>query len=327
MMFSTRKGLILLLLLSIVTLSSSHLQGQSKKAVKDSIAVLQTLLSELPLTKFKSRGTSAARSKYELAVDFEAETWTLTDSRILNRNGNVNPKDGYIIQIPLADLHRDGILLMKDEKRNAVSLSILAVENKKAFQVTPVLAQNGALGFPQDRVLLGPWTNGDLALLSALDRIKNLLSWIAKKEGSKRKKLTPTFERANTEVFTTTSTNPKALSPGSKNSIKTALAAADMDQPPSFQNSTDLSSTEKAVQSYILAQLKAKDIALKFSVHGKFIVNEQGKVSFVRINFAMDKGAKQLVEDILKNMPTWKPGSQNGEARSGLLSFTLEAKK
>ncbi len=326
-MFFTRKGLIPLLLLSIVTLSNNHLQGQSKKAVRDSITVLQTLLSELPLTRFKSRGTSAARSKYELAVDFEAETWTLTDSRILNRNGNVNPKDGYIIQIPLADLHRDGMLLLNDEKRNAVSLSILAVENKKAFQVTPLLAQNGALGFPQDRVLLGPWANDQASLLSALDRIKNLLSWIAKKEGSKRKKLTPTFERANTEVFTTASTNPKALSPGSKTSGKTALAAADMDQPPLFQNSTDLSSAEKAVQSYILAQLKAKDIVLKFSVHGKFIVNDQGKVSFVRIDFAMDKGAKQVVKDILKNMPTWKPGSQDGQARSGLLSFALEAKK
>ncbi len=324
-MFSTRKALIPLLLLILVTLSSSHLQGQSKKSVQDSIGVLQNLLSELPLTKFKSRGSSAAKSQYKLAVDFETASWTLTDNR--TRNGKVNPNDGYVILIPLADLHRDGILLINDETKKTVSLSILAVENKKAFQVTPLLAKNDALGFPQDRVLLGPWTNSDPNILPALNRIKNLLSWIAKKEGSKRKKLTPTFERANTQAFSATSVKPKALPPGSKATSKTALAAAEMDRPPLFQNSTDLSSTKKAVKAYILSQLKAKDIALKFSVHGKFIVNEQGKVNFVRIDFAMDKGAKKLVEDILKNMPIWKPGSKDSQVRSGLISFALEAKK
>jgi len=325
MMFSARKDLISLLLLTLVTLSSGHLQGQSKKPVQDSIGVLQTLLSELPLTRFKSRGSSTAKSQYQLAVDFETASWTLTDSR--TRNGKVNQNDGYVIQISLADLHRDGMLLINDEEKRTVSLSILAAENKKSFQVTPLLAKDDALGFPQDRVLLGPWTNSEPNILPALNRIKDLLSWIAKKEGSKRKKLRPTFERANTKAFSATSVTPKALPPGSKASSKAALAAAEMDQPPLFQNSTDLASTQKAVKAYILSQLQAKDIALKFSVHGKFIVNEQGKVNFVRIDFAMDKGAKKLVEDILKNMPSWKPGTKDKQVRSGLLSFELEAKK
>lgn len=324
-MFSTRKDLVPLLLLMLMTLSSGSLQAQSKKSVQDSIGVLQTLLSELPLTRFKSRGSSAAKSQYKLAADFEAATWTLTDSR--TRNGKVNTNDGYLIQIPLADLHRDGMLLINDEDKRTISLSILAVENKKAFQVTPLLAKNDALGFPQDRVLLGPWTSTEPNIIPALNRIKDLLSWIAKKEGSKRKKLTPTFERTNTESFSVTSVTPKALPPGSKATSKTALAAVDMDQPPLFQNSTDLSSTQEAVKAYILSQLQAKDIALKYSIHGKFIVNEQGKVNFVRIDFAMDKGAKKLVEDILKNMPIWKPGSKDKQVRSGLISFALEAKK
>ena len=314
-----------LLLLMLGSLSSGHLQGQSKKSVQDSVGVLQNLLSELPLTRFKSRGSTAAKSQYKLAVDFETATWTLTDHR--TRNGKVNQNDGYLIQISLADLHRDGMLLINDEDKRTISLSILAVDNKKSFQVTPLLAKNEALGFPQDRVLLGPWTSSEPNILPALNRIKDLLSWIAKKEGSKRKKLRPTFERANTKAFSATAVTPKALPPGSKATSKTALAAAEMDHPPLFQNSTDLSSTEKAVKAYILSQLQAKDVALKYSVHGKFIVNEQGKVNFVRIDFAMDKGAKKLVEDILKNMPIWKPGSKDKQVRSGLVTFALEAKK
>ena len=182
----------LLLILGLL-LPYSNAFGQSK-ALIDSTNLFKQLLPELPLTKVKSRGVSSARSNYEVSFDFEAETMTVEDQRLLVRNGEKNSNDGYIITIPLGNLHRDGILLVKDENKGIVNLSILATNNEKAFTVAPLLAKGGNLSFPQDRLLLGPWPTSNPEIEAQLERIKGLLSWIAKKEGTKKKKFIKELE-------------------------------------------------------------------------------------------------------------------------------------
>ena len=315
----------LAILISILCLPIPS-QGQAK-SVPDSIHLLQQLLPELPLTKVKSRGNSAAKSNYVLSVDFEKECMTVEDQRILNRTGQKSENDGYLITLPFEDLHRDGILLLKEEAKRSISLSILAAGNKKTFTVMPLLTKEENLSFPQDRLLLGPWPISTPNIEAQLERIKSLMSWIAKKEGTKRKKYRPSFEREDTHVFTSKAVNAAPLQAGSKATSKTALPIAKMEQPPLFQDSKELKDVAPAVKSYLLQQIKAKDIQLQFAVQGKFIVNEAGRVSFVKIDFAMDKGARQLIERILKEMPAWKVGMHEGRTRSALIPFSLEAKK
>lgn len=311
----------------ITCLSGADLYGQSKSMI-DSTNLLTQLLPELPLTKVKSRGVSSARSQYVLSIDFETELITVEDQRILSRNGEKNPNDGYIISLPLADLHRDGILLIKEEAKGTISLSILATNNRKAFTVTPLLTKGGQLSFPQDRLLLGPWSiTSNPSIESQLERIRGLMSWIAKKEGTKRKKYTPSFERDSKQVFTSKAVNAAPLPAGSKSSPKTAIAIEEMDEPPLFQSTQQLQDLAPAIESYIHKQLKAKDIQLKYAVQGKFIVNESGQVSFVKIDFALDKGAKQLIERILKEMPAWNVGTHEGKTRSALIPFAIKAKQ
>lgn len=314
------------LLIVGLLLPFSTVFGQSK-ALIDSTNLFEQLLPGLPLTKVKSRGASAARSNYEVSFDFEAETMTVEDQRLLVRNGEKNNNDGYIITLPLENLHRDGILLIKDEDKGLINFSILATNNEKAFTVAPLLAKEGNLSFPQDRLLLGPWSTSNPEIEAQLERIRGLLSWIAKKEGTKKKKFKPSFEREDTQVFSTKAVNASALAAGSKASPRTALPIKKMDQPPLFQNAQTLEDVAPAVESYILEQLVAKDIQLKFAVQGRFIVNESGQVSFVKVDFAMDKGAQQLIERILKEMPTWKLGAHEGRTRSALIPFALKAKQ
>ena len=304
----------------------SETVGQSK-ALIDSTNLFKQLLPELPFTKVKSRGASAARSRYEVSFDFEAETMTVEDQRYLVRNGEKSDNDGYIITIPMGDLHRDGILLIKDDTKGLINLSILATNNEKAFTVAPQLAKGGQLSFPQDRLLLGPWSSSTPDIDDQLERVRSLLSWIAKKEGTKRKKFTPSFEREDTKVYTTKAVNASAMSAGSKASPRTALPIEKMEQPPLFEDAQVLQDVAPAVEAYILKQLAAKDIQLKFAVQGRFIVNESGQVNFVKVDFAMDKGAHQLIERILKEMPTWKVGSHEGRTRSALIPFALKAKQ
>ncbi len=310
----------------VVFLPFSDTMGQSK-ALIDSTNLFKQLLPDLPLTKVKSRGVSAARSHYEVSFDFEAETMTVEDQRQLVRNGEKSENDGYIITIPMGDLHRDGILLIKDDTKGLFNLSILATNNDKAFTVAPQLAKGGNLSFPQDRLLLGPWSSSAPGIEAQLERVRSLLSWIAKKEGTKRKKFTPSFEREDTKVYATKATNASAMNAGSKASPRSALPIERMDQPPLFQEAQQLEDIAPAVEAYILEQVAAKDIQLKFAVQGRFIVNESGQVSFVRVDFAMDKGAHQLIERILKEMPTWKVGSHEGRTRSALIPFALKAKQ
>ena len=304
----------------------SEVLGQSKSLI-DSTNLFKQLLPELPLTKVKSRGVTAARSNYEVTFDFEAETMTVNDQRLLVRNGKKSDDDGYIITIPTGNLHRDGILIIKDEDKGLINLGILATNNERAFTVSPLLAKGEQLSFPQDRLLLGPWPSSTPDIEVQLERIRGLLSWIAKKEGSKRKKFTPSFEREDTKVYSAKPINASALKPGSKASAKTALPVDKMDQPPLFQDAKQLQDIAPAVEAYILEQLTAKDIQLKFAVQGRFIVNESGQVSFVRVDFAMDKGAQQLIERILKEMPAWKVGTHDGRTRSALIPFALKAKQ
>lgn len=310
----------------IVFIPFTQTVGQSK-ALIDSTNLFKQLLPNLPLTKVKSRGLSAARSHYEVSFDFEAETMTIEDQRHLVRNGKKSDDDGYIVTLPMGDLHRDGMLLIKDDTKGLINLSILATNNEKAFTVAPLLAKEGQLSFPQDRLLLGPWSSSTPDIEPQLERIRGLLSWIAKKEGTKRKKFTPSFEREDTKVYSTRAVNASAMNAGSKASPKTALPIEKMEQPPLFQDAQKLEDIAPTVEAYILKQLAAKDIQLKFAVQGRFIVNESGQVSFVRVDFAMDKGAHQLIERILKEMPTWKVGAHEGRTRSALIPFALKAKQ
>ncbi|MBX2875628.1 MAG: hypothetical protein KTR30_26155 [Saprospiraceae bacterium] len=310
----------------LLLLPFSEVLGQSKSLI-DSTNLFKELLPELPLTKVKSRGASSARSNYVVSFDLEKEIMTVEDERMLVRNGEKSSNDGYIITIPMTNLHRDGILLIKDEKKGLFNLSILATNNEKAFTVAPLLAKGGNLSFPQDRLLLGPWSSTTPDIEAQLERIRGLLSWIAKKEGTKRKKFKPSFEREETQVFSTKAVNSSALKAGSKASPRTALPIEKMDQPPLFQNATQLQDIAPAVEAYILEQLTAKDIQLKFAVQGRLIVNESGQVSFVKVDFAMDKGAQQLIERVLKEMPTWKLGSHEGRTRSALIPFSIKAKQ
>ncbi|NRB48712.1 MAG: hypothetical protein HRU41_13630 [Saprospiraceae bacterium] len=304
----------------------SETTGQSK-ALIDSTRLFKQLLTDLPLTKVKSRGAAAAKSHYEVSFDLEAATMTIEDQRLLVRNGKKNSNDGYIITIPLGNLHRDGILLVKDEDKGILKLSILASNNAKAFTVAPLLAKEGNLKFPQDRLLMGPWSTSNPGHEAQLERVRGLLSWIAKKEGTKKKKFKPSFELENTQVVPTKAVNSSALAAGSKATPRTALPIERMDRPPLFENARTLEDVTPAVEAYILKQLAAKDIQLKFAVQGRFIVNESGQVSFVKVDFAMDKGAQQLIERILKEMPTWQLGSHEGRTRSALIPFAIKAKQ
>ncbi|MEZ5039984.1 MAG: hypothetical protein R2828_08830 [Saprospiraceae bacterium] len=315
----------ILLVIAIISSGSGILFGQAK-AVLDSLAVLEQQIAQLPLTQTKSRGLSSAKSQYILSTDNELEMITIKDVRILNRNGEAAQNDGYIISVPLAALHKNGILIQEDKEKATVSMSVLASGNQQLFKISPVLAKDSELDFPQDRFLLGPWKNDDLVLMATLGRIQALFSWIAKKEGSKKKKQTPTFDRDQEAVFKAKALAKKTLLPGSKASDRSPIAAEEMDQAPLFGQARDLAASQAAVNDYILQQLKEKDIQMQFAAHGKFIVNEQGQVNFVRIDLIMDKGAKELLEDILKNMPTWKAGQHEGSPRSGLVSFSLKAR-
>ncbi|MGE5393528.1 MAG: TonB family protein, partial [Candidatus Saccharibacteria bacterium] len=75
---------------------------------------------------------------------------------------------------------------------------------------------------------------------------------------------------------------------------------------------------ETALNAYIAANVKYPLIALDNGIQGtvyvSFIVTKTGKVSAVRIKRGVDSSLNQEAMRVIKSMPSWIPGKQNGEA-------------
>lgn len=56
----------------------------------------------------------------------------------------------------------------------------------------------------------------------------------------------------------------------------------------------------------------ARDAGISGSVYVKFVVNEDGKISGITILRGIGGGCDEEVIRIIKSMPPWKPGKQNG---------------
>lgn len=58
----------------------------------------------------------------------------------------------------------------------------------------------------------------------------------------------------------------------------------------------------------------AREVGISGTVYVTFVVNRSGKISDVRILRGIGGGCDEEAVRVVKNMPSWKPGKQNGEA-------------
>lgn len=57
----------------------------------------------------------------------------------------------------------------------------------------------------------------------------------------------------------------------------------------------------------------AKEDNLQGNVYVKFIINKEGKVQDVEIDSGIREDLDNATLEVIKNMPKWKPGEQDGE--------------
>ena len=82
---------------------------------------------------------------------------------------------------------------------------------------------------------------------------------------------------------------------------------------------------ESALQRFLMANVKYPSIAAENGVQGKvyvnFVVDRVGAISNVKVVRGVDPAVDKEAVRVVKSMPKWIPGRQNGEAVR--VSFTV----
>ena len=75
---------------------------------------------------------------------------------------------------------------------------------------------------------------------------------------------------------------------------------------------------EGALNKYLITNLKYPDAALKQKIQGKvyvaFVVDYTGKVTDAKILRGIGGGCDEEALRVMRSMPAWIPGKQNGKA-------------
>ena len=94
---------------------------------------------------------------------------------------------------------------------------------------------------------------------------------------------------------------------------------AHLKQMPEFPGS------KKGLQKYLLENTKYPDAALKKGITGsvlvRFVVDKKGKVKTPSVTQSLGSGCDEEALRVVRNMPDWKPGRQNG--RNVAVQFNL----
>ena len=73
-----------------------------------------------------------------------------------------------------------------------------------------------------------------------------------------------------------------------------------------------------ALMSYLASNIKYPVVAQENGVHGRvivsFVVERDGSISDVRVARSVDPSLDREAQRVVKSMPRWKPGKQNGSA-------------
>jgi protein TonB len=72
------------------------------------------------------------------------------------------------------------------------------------------------------------------------------------------------------------------------------------------------------MRKYLAENIHYPDSAIEHNIEGrvivKFVVNEDGRISDCEIVKRVDKDCDEEALRVVKKMPRWKPGIQNGKA-------------
>lgn len=74
---------------------------------------------------------------------------------------------------------------------------------------------------------------------------------------------------------------------------------------------------QEAMMKYLSGQLKYPEEAVENGVQGAvfvtFVVERDGRISEVKVLRGIGAGCDEESERVVKGMPNWKPGKQNGK--------------
>ena len=92
-----------------------------------------------------------------------------------------------------------------------------------------------------------------------------------------------------------------------------------VEEPPSFPGGED------KLMEYLSKNIKYPNIAKENNIQGRvyvtFVVDKDGKVTSAKVLRGIGGGCDEEALRVVKNMPEWKPGRQNG--RSVLVQYNL----
>lgn len=82
-----------------------------------------------------------------------------------------------------------------------------------------------------------------------------------------------------------------------------------------------------SLEDYLQKNLRYPEMARESGVQGKvileFIVNEEGEVSAIKLERGIGGGCDEEAIRVVKNMPRWHPGKQNGRAVNVLMTLPV----
>lgn len=111
-----------------------------------------------------------------------------------------------------------------------------------------------------------------------------------------------------------TSLNPGIETHGTGNGVVTTT----VEPPKVFQIVEQMPEFNGDLKSYLGANIRYPELAKENNIEGrvfiKFVVNEDGSISAAEILRGIGGGCDDEALRVLKSMPKWKPGKQNGRA-------------
>ena len=123
------------------------------------------------------------------------------------------------------------------------------------------------------------------------------------KEGMKDR----TIEAVRSDIATVAPRPP----PGPKPEVSTKVFDV-VEEMPSFPGGNG------ALMSYLASNIKYPVVAQENGVQGRvivsFVVERDGSISDVRVARSVDPSLDREAQRVVKSMPRWKPGKQNGSA-------------
>lgn len=84
---------------------------------------------------------------------------------------------------------------------------------------------------------------------------------------------------------------------------------------------------DKALMDYLKTNIKYPALAIENKIIGKvilsFVVNKDGNISDIKIRRSVGGGLDEAAIKVVKSMPPWKPGRQNGKAVSVMYNLPI----